>query len=88
VNYGNELLVGVYRTEVIDREKETCLREGLDWKEVDFPTNTRTMSLMSQPLIGLLPLLDDQVSVMRYTLTRYERFTKLLTWSSAILATR
>lgn len=77
INYANEKLQQQFNLHVFKLEQEEYIREGIEWKMIDFYDNQPCIDLIEAKL-GILDLLDEECRV------RMRRIQKMQVFSSEI----
>src|SRR6218665_476121 len=60
INYANESLHYYFNPHIFKFEQEEYMREGIQWKNIEFIDNTECLDLFSKKPTGLLYLLDEE----------------------------
>ncbi|KAK2181262.1 hypothetical protein NP493_404g02041 [Ridgeia piscesae] len=60
INYANEHLQYYFNQHIFKFEQEEYVREGIQWKNIEFIDNTGCLTLFSKRRTGLLSLLDEE----------------------------
>ncbi|KAH9513297.1 Unconventional myosin-IXa [Bulinus truncatus] len=60
INYANEHLQYYFNQHIFKFEQEEYLREGIQWKNIEFIDNTASLELFSKRPSGLFYLLDEE----------------------------
>ena len=63
INYCNETLQQQFNIFVLKNEQEEYEREGIQWSFVSFADNQEVLDLIYKKGVGIINILDDQVSV-------------------------
>lgn len=66
INYANEKLQQQFNLHVFKLEQEEYIREGIEWKMIDFYDNQPCIDLIEAKL-GILDLLDEECRVSQQT---------------------
>lgn len=67
INYANEVLQQQFNLHVFKLEQEEYVREGIDWKYIQFFDNQPVIDLIESKPIGILCLLDEECRMPRGT---------------------
>ena len=76
INYANEKLQQQFNLHVFKLEQEEYVKEGIEWKMIDFYDNQPCIDLIESKL-GILDLLDEECRVIFYL----NSFLKLFNFS-------
>lgn len=66
INYANEKLQQQFNLHVFKLEQEEYVKEGIEWKMIDFYDNQPCIDLIESKL-GILDLLDEECRVIFYS---------------------
>jgi len=65
INYCNEALQQQFNLYIFKNEQEEYKREGIAWKNIEFPDNQEVIELIDKRAEGIIPLLTDQCKTAR-----------------------
>ncbi|RLN86606.1 hypothetical protein BBJ28_00018375 [Nothophytophthora sp. Chile5] len=60
INYANERLQAQFNEFVFVREQQVYMAEGIDWKNISYPSNAACLTLFDDKSNGLFSLLDQE----------------------------
>ncbi|KAL4127775.1 hypothetical protein PRIC2_006774 [Phytophthora ramorum] len=60
INYANERLQAQFNEFVFVREQQVYMAEGIDWRNISFPSNAACLALFDDKSNGLFSLLDQE----------------------------
>ncbi|OWZ17841.1 Myosin [Phytophthora megakarya] len=60
INYANERLQAQFNEFVFVREQQVYISEGIDWRNISYPSNTACLTLFDDKINGLFSLLDQE----------------------------
>ncbi|KAG6611688.1 myosin-like protein [Phytophthora cinnamomi] len=60
INYANERLQAQFNEFVFVREQEVYIAEGIDWRNISYPSNAACLALFDDKSNGLFSLLDQE----------------------------
>ncbi|GMF23390.1 unnamed protein product [Phytophthora fragariaefolia] len=60
INYANERLQAQFNEFVFVREQQVYIAEGIDWRNISYPSNAACLSLFDDKSNGLFSLLDQE----------------------------
>uniref|UniRef100_M4BA74 Myosin motor domain-containing protein n=1 Tax=Hyaloperonospora arabidopsidis (strain Emoy2) TaxID=559515 RepID=M4BA74_HYAAE len=60
INYANERLQAQFNEFVFEREQQVYIAEGIDWRNISYPSNAACLALFDDKSNGLFSLLDQE----------------------------
>ncbi|XP_008805849.2 myosin-1-like [Phoenix dactylifera] len=67
INYANERLQQHFNRHPFKLEQEEYIQDGIDWTKVEFADNTECLNLFEKKPLGLLSLLDEELTFPKAT---------------------
>lgn len=60
INFTNEVLQQYFNDFIFEREAKLYEDEGILWNPLDFPNNSIIVAMLTEPRIGVFPMLDEE----------------------------
>ena len=83
INYANEKLQQQFNMHVFKLDQEEYVKEGIEWKIIDFYDNQPCIDLIESKL-GILDLLDEECRYPGYCLLRFYKFLQTKVFTSLL----